>query len=199
MLKKELAEIIKSSVSTRELCEHVGLKLDRSGSALCPFHGDQKTLSLKVYSEPARGWHCFGCGQGGDVIKFAMLWYGIGFWQAVVRLDNDFGLCLPINRKETSEDMRKSSEVAQKRALKLKLNREEGEKLASRYWACFDRLLACSRIVDRYRPKNGAEFDVRWAAAVKLLPEIKDEYAQAQDALVQFKGRMGNHGTAVEE
>ena len=199
MTKKEIAELIKNQVSTRDLCEHVGLTLDRSGSALCPFHGDQKTPSLKVYADPARGWHCFGCGQGGDVIKFAMLWYGIGFWQAVVRLDNDFGLYLPINRKPTREDMRKSREVAQKRALKLKLDREEGERLESRYWACFDRLFACSKIVDRYRPKNGAEFDVRWAAAVRLLPEIRDEYEQAQDALLQFKGRMGNHGTAVAE
>lgn len=161
MLKKELAEIIKSSVSTRDLCENVGLKLDRGGSALCPFHGDQKTPSLKVYADPARGWHCFGCGQGGDVIKFAMLWYGIGFWQAIVRLDNDFGLYLPINSKPTREDMRKSSEISQKMALKRKLDREEGDRIESHYWACFDRLLACSRIVDRYRPKNGAEFDIR--------------------------------------
>lgn len=199
MLKKELAEIIKGSVSTRDICEHVGLRLDMHGNALCPFHGDRKTPSLKVYADPARGWHCFGCGQGGDVIKFAMLWYGIGFWQAVVRLDNDFGMYLPINRKQTCEDMRKSRENAQKRALRLKLDREEGERLKSRYWACFDRLLACSKIVDRYRPKNGDEFDIRWAAAVRLLPEIKDEYEQAQDALVQFKGRTGSYGTAVAE
>lgn len=199
MTKKEIAELIKNQVSTRDLCEHVGLKLDRSGSALCPFHGDQKTPSMKVYADPARGWHCFGCGQGGDVIKFAMMWYGIGFWQAIVRIDTDFGMCLPINHKYTSEDMRKSREVAQKRALKLKLDREEGERLKSRYWACFDRLLACSRIVDRYRPKNGDEFDIRWAAAVRLLPEIKDEYEQAQDALVQFKERTGSYGTAVAE
>lgn len=199
MLKKELAEIIKSSISTRELCEYVGLKLDRSGGALCPFHGDQKTPSLKVYADPARGWHCFGCGQGGDVIKFAMLWYGIGFWQAIVRIDTDFGLCLPINRKETSEDMRKSREDAQKRALNAKLEEQRRRDVEGHYWACFDRLLACSRIVDRYRPKNGAEFDIRWAAAVRLLPEIKDEYEQAQDALLQFKGRIGNYGTAVAE
>ena len=199
MTKKEIAELIKNQISTRDLCEHVGLKLDRSGSALCPFHGDKKTPSLKVYAAPARGWYCFGCGQGGDVIKFAMLWYGISFWQAVVRLDNDFGLRLPINSKPTREDMRKSREVAQKRALKLKLDREEGERLESRYWACFDRYLECMRMADRYRPKNGAEFDVRWAEAVRLLPEIRDEYEQAQDALLQFKERRGDHGTAVAE
>lgn len=199
MTKKEIAELIKNQVSTRDLCEHVGLKLDRSGSALCPFHGDQKTPSMKVYADPARGWHCFGCGQGGDVIKFAMLWYGIGFWQAIVRIDTDFGLCLPINRKETGEDMRKSREDAQKRALKLKLDREEEERLKSRYWTCFDRYLACARMVDKCRPKNGAEFDIRWAAAVRLLPEIKDEYEQAQDALLKFKGRTGSYGTAGAE
>lgn len=133
------------------------------------------------------------------MIKFAMLWYGIGFWQAIVRLDNDFGLYLPINSKPTREDMRKSSEISQKMALKRKLDREEGDRIESHYWACFDRLLACSRIVDRFRPKNGAEFDARWAEAVRSLPEIRDEYEQAQDALLQFKGRMGTHGTAVEE
>ncbi len=36
----------------------------------CPFH-DDSTPSLHVYSEPERGWTCFGCGRGGSIFDLA--------------------------------------------------------------------------------------------------------------------------------
>ena len=189
MMNRELAEEIKSRVSTKDFCASVGILIDRHGSALCPFHGDRKTPSLKVYADPARGWHCFGCGQGGDVIKFAMLWYGIGFWQAIVRIDTDFGLRLPINHKYTSEDMRKSREDAQKRALNAKLEEQRRRDVEGHYWACFDRLLAIVRDVEAHRPKNiNDEFPDKWAKAIRILPEAKEEYEEAQDAFLMISG-----------
>jgi DNA primase len=51
--------------------EHVTLKSAGGGSlkGLCPFH-DERSPSFNV--TPARGfWHCFGCGEGGDIFTFA--------------------------------------------------------------------------------------------------------------------------------
>jgi len=52
----------------------VGREVGRDGKLACPFHND-RTPSLAVYDDPARGWYCFGCEQGGDIYTFgAALW-----------------------------------------------------------------------------------------------------------------------------
>jgi hypothetical protein len=51
-----------------------GRQPDRDGKLHCPFH-DERTPSLHAYPDPQRGWHCYGCGRGGDVYAFASaLW-----------------------------------------------------------------------------------------------------------------------------
>jgi len=54
----------------------VGLEVGRDGKLACPFHND-RTPSLAVYDDPARGWYCFGCEQGGDIYTFAGLLWGL--------------------------------------------------------------------------------------------------------------------------
>ena len=51
---------------------------------LCPFH-TEKTPSFHIYTSDNRGW-CFGCSNGGDVIKIAMLLHGYDFKEAVLSL-----------------------------------------------------------------------------------------------------------------
>ncbi len=59
---------------------------------LCPFH-DEKSPSFHV--TPSRGfYHCFGCGEGGDVIAFVMKVEGLGFTDTVERLAEKFGVQL---------------------------------------------------------------------------------------------------------
>jgi len=66
--------------------EHVTLKSAGGGSlkGLCPFH-DERSPSFNV--TPARGfWHCFGCGEGGDVISFVQKIDQLSFSEAVEQL-----------------------------------------------------------------------------------------------------------------
>ena len=57
---------------------------------LCPFH-DEKSPSFNV--TPGRGmYHCFGCGVGGDVIKFVMEMDGTAFTETVERLAEKVGV-----------------------------------------------------------------------------------------------------------
>jgi DNA primase len=72
----------------------VGLRNAGGGSlkGLCPFH-DEKTPSFNV--NPTRGYfHCFGCGEGGDVIDFVMKTDHLSFTEAIERLAGRAGITL---------------------------------------------------------------------------------------------------------
>jgi DNA primase len=66
--------------------EHVQLRSAGGGNlkGICPFH-DEKSPSLSV--APSKGlYHCFGCGAGGDVIRFVQNIEHIDFSEAVEQL-----------------------------------------------------------------------------------------------------------------
>jgi DNA primase len=69
---------------------------------LCPFHGE-KTPSFQVNRDKGF-FHCFGCGVGGDVIKFLELHEKLGFADAVKQLAQRFGI--PIPELERSDEQR---------------------------------------------------------------------------------------------
>ncbi len=73
---------------------------------LCPFHGE-KTPSFNVNRDKGF-FHCFGCGVGGDVLKFLELHDKIGFHDAVKRLAPRFGRSRP--ELEENDEQRASTE-----------------------------------------------------------------------------------------
>jgi len=76
------------------VAEHVTLRTAGIGSmkGLCPFH-DEKTPSFHI--RPQLGhWHCFGCGEGGDVISFVQKIDHLSFVEAVEMLAGRYGIQL---------------------------------------------------------------------------------------------------------
>lgn len=61
------------------------IKSGKNLKACCPMHGE-KTPSFFIY--PDNTWYCYGCGKGGDVIKFVQDLDGVDFQTAVRRLSN---------------------------------------------------------------------------------------------------------------
>src|SRR6188474_3849390 len=83
--------------------DYVSLKkTGASYKGLCPFHGE-KTPSFHVNREKGF-FHCFGCGVGGDVLKFLELHDKVGFADAVKQLAQRFGMTLP--ELEQDDDQR---------------------------------------------------------------------------------------------
>ncbi|MFW2514545.1 DNA primase [Demequina sp. SO4-13] len=92
--------------------QHVALKSAGVGSlkGLCPFH-DERSPSFHVRPGVGR-WHCFGCGEGGDVIEFVMRMDGLPFAEAVEYLADRAGVELRYeaggsSRREGTTGLRK--------------------------------------------------------------------------------------------
>lgn len=83
---------IKSKLSVVDVVgETVTLK--RAGTAfkgLCPFHAE-KTPSF-IVNPDRESWHCFGCGEGGDIFSFVMRRDGLEFREALTRLAEKAGV-----------------------------------------------------------------------------------------------------------
>lgn len=112
-------EIFKTAKDRLDICEtalYYGLQLNRHNEALCPFH-NEKTPSF-VINNQGQFFKCFGCGEGGDVIKLAGKLLGIDRpFDVLKRLNSDFSLGLDLEPKpETREQKKQRREAAAHRA-----------------------------------------------------------------------------------
>ena len=124
---------VKTSINTREAAEHYGIEVNRYGKALCPFHNDQHP-SMVVYDDH---YHCFACGEHGDVIDLVANLYGLPVLDAANKLAYDFGISQDKPpTKEMEEKLNRKSEAQQLR---------ENEKL------CFPALLAYMKLLQEWK------------------------------------------------
>jgi DNA primase len=103
-------EVRRTADIVRFISDQVSLKkAGVSWKGLCPFH-QEKTPSFNVRSEPPL-FHCFGCGEGGDVFKFVMLRERASFPEAVEIVARRFGIAVPENRYEVGPDRKEREEI----------------------------------------------------------------------------------------
>ena len=95
LIRREAIDQVRERARIDEIVgEQVALRPAGVGAlkGLCPFH-DERTPSFHV--RPAQGYyHCFGCGQGGDVIKFVEDVHHLSFTEAVQYLADKTGVTL---------------------------------------------------------------------------------------------------------
>ena len=88
-------------------------KSGRSYMAVCPFH-QEKTASMSI--DRGRGlYHCFGCGEGGDLFDFVQQTQGVGFGDALEILAAKAGITL---ERDPAEDKRRGRRAAAVEALR---------------------------------------------------------------------------------
>lgn len=93
------------------------VSLKKAGSSykgLCPFHSE-KTPSFNV-NEERQFYHCFGCGEKGDVIHFVERYYNLSFVESVEKLCEDYGIRMPEQKRGRRTDYNKYYEINRKAA-----------------------------------------------------------------------------------
>jgi DNA primase len=106
---EEVKERIRDAADPVQIIgEH--LTLHRQGNrflALCPFHSE-KTPSFTVND---KGFHCFGCGESGDVFSFLMKYENLSFPEALESLARRYQISLP--ESDQSEEARQQQQLRQ--------------------------------------------------------------------------------------
>ena len=199
-ITESVIEEIKARIDLADLVSSYGIQVKHAGGsakACCPFH-HEKTPSFNINS--AKGfYHCFGCGESGDAIKFVQKQEGLTFVEAVKKLAEQCGV-----KVEETEDpnagqrKRLYALMAELAAFyrRCLLQAKEGE-LARNYLK--DRALDGAVAEDwgiGYAP-NGVSNILRWAEKYKYTPEeleaagvIKAPSRPGDNGYHRFAGRL---------
>ncbi len=131
---EKVSEIRDRSSILEVVSDYVALKkTGRNHKGLCPFHSE-KTPSFMV-NEEKQIFHCFGCGEGGDVFTFLMKAGHFSFPEAVEELAKRYGVSLPTRELSSSrkkemakgESLFEINQIASEYFRDLLTRRREGE------------------------------------------------------------------------
>ncbi len=113
-IPEEIIDQIRNSVNIVDFIgQYVPLrKSGRSFMGLCPFHSE-KSPSFSVLEEK-QIFHCFGCGEGGNLISFLMKIEGMTFLEAILFLAEKAGI--PVPQASVSDEIESDQQRA-KRAI----------------------------------------------------------------------------------
>lgn len=187
-------EEIKNRVVLSDVVAQHGIDIRVSGSskkACCPFHRE-KTPSFNINDEKGF-YHCFGCGESGDVIEFVQKMDGLSFVEAVKQLASQCGM--------TIEDKEDPNRVKCRRLYALM------EELAQFYHRCLKQIKEAapardylkSREIDEktcddfligYAP-NGIAPILKWAEIHKYTRKELEDAGIVKPS--DIKGREGFH------
>lgn len=152
--------MVKAAVTVRQAAEHYGLQVRRNGMTCCPFHNDRHP-SLYVSDDH---YHCFACGEHGDVIDLTAKLFDIRLYDAARKLASDFHL---------APDKPLPESIRQKWKQKTKAQQlRENEQL------CFSVLNEYRRLLldwkKRYAPQAPEDaLDKRFVEACHRLPWVE--------------------------
>lgn len=143
----------------------------------CPFHQDP-TPSFTIY-EKTNSFYCFGCGVGGDGIKFVQKLYNLTPRDAAVAICRAFGLMVDSNKPET-QAVRQQIESRQERR---KLER------ALLAWADAAYIKLCALRRAYFTALNGENLRSDWCMRLDYIDYILDllQFGSPTDKLAVFR------------
>ncbi|WP_426561399.1 DNA primase [Angustibacter sp. McL0619] len=193
-IRAEVVAAVKERTPIEDVVrEHVTLRQGGVGSmkGLCPFH-DEKSPSFNV--RPQLGvWHCFGCGEGGDVISFVQKVDHLTFSEAVERLADRAGI--PVEYEEGGAPRRREDVGRRTRLVEAGRVAEQwyAEQLASSPEAVPGRRFLSERGFDR---EAAARFTVGFAprSGEALTKHLRDKGFTDDEIVTAGLAARGSRG-----
>ena len=184
----DFANEIRNSLDTQEVFSNYGLRPNRAGFVCC-FSHNERTPSMKVY-KGSGGYHCFGCGAHGSIIDFVMQYFGLSFKEAIIKINEDFSLGLPIDEKLDRRKQLEINKAAFERKRKIEAEKKRREQIESDYWAAFDEWKRLDDNKRNYAPKTPSEpFHPLFVDALKNIASAEYKLSCAEIARYEYEKR----------
>ena len=101
---------IRERANILQVCEVLGIKLNRNYKAICPF-ADHKEKTASFSISPSKNiFCCFGCGKKGNSITLVQELLGISPLESVKYINNNLGLGLELNAPTSYFEINKYKE-----------------------------------------------------------------------------------------
>ena len=177
---------IKSRLTAREVFEFYGFTVNRGGFCLSPFSGE-KTPSCKVY-EGTRGWYDFSSNNGGDVVDFVRLYFGLSFPAACEKLNVDFQLGLPIGKQHSRQEQIEAQRKAEERKKAIEDRKKRAESLQNAYDKALTEWIRLDTIKRECAPESPEmPFSAAFAYALRNIDGAAYRLAEAESNLYRFR------------
>ena len=165
------AQTVRDRVSAVDVANAMGWEI-RRGRCRCPIHGGQD-FNCRLYPGD-RGYVCWVCKSGGDVIKLVRDSQGIGFKEALTWFNDTFGLGMDIDSPMDPDTLRKAQKAQEERRKEREL-RIKCDRLAFGTFLAADKVLCdLEEMRDDTMPQDAdGAWDERFCFAVKMIPVAK--------------------------
>lgn len=170
----------------RDVAAMYGLTVNRANKAICPFHADTKP-SMHCYPG-RRGYFCYVCNRGGDVINFTERLFGLSFMDAMSKLNTDFHLGLPLNDDLTEEQRKEAARIAYQRRKEQERRKKRHETLLTAYHSTLDEWIRLDTTIRNEAPQTPFDgFTEAYVDAVKRIDRVGYELDVAEMEMRRFE------------
>lgn len=160
------AEQIKSQIGIVEALKRYGFCVNQSGRMPCPLHGG-KNPNFAIKSNY---WHCFKCGKSGDLISFVQEYFNLSFRDALVKINQDFSIGLPIGeRVSRSKQLQMAKSVYDRARAQREIDIKKS-KLDEEYEKAFAEYLRLEQQKREFAPTGYCDLHSKYIEAIKELP-----------------------------
>ena len=149
-LRNEDTLLVKSKVSMVDIANYYGLKVNRRGFTICPFHND-KHASMKIFKGYTKkdGFYCHSCGASGDIFSYVSMIEGISFQDSVRFIASIFNV--PISNGKLNIECWKTIE---KSKIERILQELEGRIKANKIRSISEKIQLCEKVVENIEPMS---------------------------------------------